>query len=428
MDASEFLKGHKLGEEYVDCSHVLSLFSSEMEKGLKGEKSSLKMIPTYVHRPGRLIKNESVIVMDAGGTNFRTCLVTFDEEGKPEISDFRKVAMPGSDRCVSADEFYSIFADNIERFMGRSERIGFCFSYAAEITADHDGIPLLYSKEIKAPETIGKPLGKNILSVIEERGYDVSNISLSVVNDTVATLLAAASESSVDASGYVGFILGTGTNTAYIENNENITKLNLPAGKQIINTESGSLDISLSDLDDGFTSTTNNPENYRLEKMISGAYIGPFCHYCISEAVKESVFSLEFIECFKNLKSLSTMDVGVYLGAPYNKSSALGAIVKNDRDAWSLYTILKAVVVRSAKLTALNIAGAALREKSEKNSPLHPILINADGTTFYKLPFLERYTRYFTDRILEKENSLFYRIINIDSSPIIGAAVSALSI
>lgn len=428
MNAGDFLKEHRLGEEYVDTSSVLSLFFSEMDKGLGGEKSSLKMIPTFVHRPAGVIKNESVIVMDAGGTNFRTCLVTFDEEGKPGISDFRKVQMPGSDRCVSADEFYSIFADNIERFMGKSDRIGFCFSYAAEITEGHDGIPLLFSKEIKAPETIGKPLGKNILSVLEKRGYDVSAIKLSVVNDTVATLLAAASESTVDASGYVGFILGTGTNTAYIEKNENIGKLNLPAGRQIINTESGSLDISLSDLDDGFTATTNSPAFYRLEKMISGAYIGPFCHYCVNEAVKENVFSLEFINAFNSLKTLSTMDVGVYLGAPYNGGSALGSIVKNDRDAWSLYSILKAVVVRSAKLTAINIASAALKQKSEKNSPLHPVLINADGTTFYKLPFLERYTRYFVDKILEKDNSLFYRIINIDSSPIIGAAVSALSI
>ncbi len=428
MKAVEFLKEHRLGEEYVDSNSVLSLFFSEMDKGLCGEKSSLKMIPTYARRPSELKRGENVIVMDAGGTNFRTCLVSFGDDGKPVISEFRKVAMPGFERCVSADEFYSIFADNIERFMGKSSRIGFCFSYAAEITEDHDGIPLLFSKEIKAPEAIGKPLGKNILSVLQKRGYDVSSYRISVVNDTVATLLAAAAESSVDASGYVGFILGTGTNTAYIEKNENIKKLNLSDGAQIINTESGSLDIALSDLDTGFTNTTNNPENYHLEKMISGAYIGPFCHYTLSQAVKENVFSLEFMDGFNKLKTLSTMDVGSYLGSPYNASSALGSIVTNDRDAWNLYIILKAIVVRSAKLTAINIASAALKEKSEKNSPLHPILINADGTTFYKLPFLERYTRLFTDEILERDNSLFYRIINIDSSPIIGAAVSALSI
>lgn len=427
MDAKEFLTNHRLGDEYVDEGEIISFFLKEMKRGLMGEESSLKMIPTYATGPKEVNKNEAVIVMDAGGTNFRTCLVSFDEEGKPVISDFRRVGMPGVEREVSADEFYSIFADNIERFMGKSTRIGFCFSYAAEITEDHDGIPLLYSKEIKAPETIGKPLMKNILSVLSKRGYDVSGMKYSVVNDTVATLLAAKSEGGIDASTYIGFILGTGTNTAYIEKNANIGKIALSDGAQIINTESGNLFVEINDLDSGFAATTNNPEAYHLEKMISGAYIGAFSHYVIAEAVKENVFSLEFMEGFKKIPSLSTMDTAVYLGSPYSSSTVLGSIVTNSRDASYLYTILKKIVVRSAKLTAINLTAAALMGCSS-SSPDHPVVINADGTTFYKLPFLERYTRYFLDKILEEENGIFYRIIKIESSPIIGAAISSLSL
>lgn len=428
MDSKEFLKKHRLGEEFVDIDWMLSHFRSEMEKGLSGEKSSLKMIPTYAGSPKEITRNRSVIVMDAGGTNFRTCLVSFDDDGKPSISDFRRVGMPGVDRTVGSDEFYSIFADNIERFMGKSDRIGFCFSYAAEITEGHDGIPLLYSKEIKAPETIGKPLGKNILSVLEKRGYDTSSLKISVVNDTVATLLAAKAESAVEGSSYVGFILGTGTNTAYVESNENIGKITLDAGEQIINTESGSFDIASSDLDTAFRNTTNDPGSYQFEKMISGAYIGSFSRFVINEAVKENVFSLDFISAFSKIESLSTTDVGVFLGAPYSKDTVLGAAVTNERDCISLYNILKAIVVRAAKLTAVNISAAALKGRKGDTSPLHPVVINADGTTFYKLPFLERYTRYFMDKILEDGNKTYYRLVNIDSSPIIGAAISALSI
>ena len=427
MDAREFLNNHRLGDEFVDSGEILGFFFSEMKKGLDGEESSLKMIPTYAGTPEKLLTGESVIVMDAGGTNFRTCLVTFDEEGKPVISDFKRVGMPGVEKEVSAEEFYSIFADSIERFMGKSGRIGFCFSYAAEITEDHDGIPLLFSKEVKAPETIGKPLGKNILAVLEKRGYDVSFIKLSVVNDTVATLLAAKAESAVEASSYVGFILGTGTNTAYIEKNGNIGKIALSDGNQIINTESGSLRIELTDLDKGFLQTTRDPNTYHMEKMISGAYLGPFCHYVISEAVKESVFSLDFAENFSTLDSLSTSDVGAFLGAPYNKENVLGKAAASDRDVTYLYTILKKIVVRAAKLTAINLTAAALKGGVE-SSPAHPVVINADGTTFYKLPFLERYTRYYLDKILEEENGCWYRMVNIDSSPIIGAAISALAL
>ncbi len=427
MDAKEFLANHSLGEEYVDSGKIISVFYSEMKKGLNGEESSLKMIPTYAQSPKILTKNESVIVMDAGGTNFRTCLVTFNNDGNPEITDFRRVGMPGVERQVSADEFYSIFADNIERFMGKSTRIGFCFSYAASITEDHDGIPILYSKEIKAPETIGKPLMKNILSVLKSRGHDVSDIKYSVVNDTVATLLAAKADGGIEAASYIGFILGTGTNTAYIEKNANIAKIALDDGDQIINTESGNLFVEINDLDRGFVATTNNPDSYHLEKMISGAYIGAFSHYVISEAARESVFSLEFMNAFSKIPSLSTSDVGAFLGSPYSRDTLLGAIATNERDVTSLYTILKKIVVRSAKLTAINLTSAALMG-CQSSSPLHPVVINADGTTFYKLPFLERYTRYFLDRILEEDNGMFYRIIKIESSPVIGAAISALSL
>ena len=65
-------------------------------------------------------------------------LVTFNN-GVAEISDFQKVGMPGAKKEVSKKEFFSILADNIQRFMGKSKKIGFCFSYAAEITPDHDG-------------------------------------------------------------------------------------------------------------------------------------------------------------------------------------------------------------------------------------------------------------------------------------------------
>ena len=427
MTAEEFLLKHRLGEEFVDENEVSSLFRSEMEKGLDGEKSSLKMIPTYARSPEKIPAGESVIVMDAGGTNFRTCIVTFNEEGKPEISDFQKTGMPGVDREVSCDEFYSIFASSIERFMGKSKRIGFCFSYAAEITADHDGIPLLFSKEVKAPGTIGKPLGKNILAVLKNRGYETSDVKISVVNDTVATLLAAQAEGGCEASAYVGFILGTGTNTAYVEKNCNIGKIALNEGEQIVNTESGSLKIELTDLDREFLLTTNDPSSYHLEKMISGAYIGSFAHYVLSKAVEDGVFSPAFSSGFGTVDHLSTMAMGAFILAPWDRNNPLGAIIYSDEDSKRLYKILKAVIVRAAKLTALNLASAVFKSGVE-TSPEHPVVINADGTTFYRLPFLERYTRLFLDRILEKENGIFYRIVNIDSSPIIGAAISALSL
>ena len=425
----EFLERHMLTASSVDADRTLDFILSEMEKGLAVENSSsLQMIPTYVSPDAEIVPGKSVIVMDAGGTNFRTCLVTFDDEKHPVISDFRKVGMPGVKEEVSAAEFYSILADNIERLIDKSDRIGFCFSYAASITEDHDGIPIVFSKEIKAPEVIGKPLGKNLLDELARRGHDVSKKKVAVVNDTVATLLAAKAERPDYASSYIGFILGTGTNTAYTEQNSRIGKIKLSEGREIINVESGCLAIELGDLDKEFVSGTKDPQKYWFEKKISGAYLGPFAAHVIEAAIKEGVLTSDFAERYRAIEPLNTTRMSHYLEFCHNPEYDLvKAVGDNEEDAAALYKILKAIIERAGKLTAINLTAAVLRS-GEGQNPRLPVVINADGTTFYKTAFLEFYTRLYLDELLEKKHGRYYEIVNIDNSPTLGAAIAGLAI
>ena len=85
-----FLAKWGMGSDSIDMEALLGKFRQEMESGLKqGGTSSLKMIPTYTQVEGEVKKGEPVIVIDAGGTNLRTCLVTFDENGIARIEDFK---------------------------------------------------------------------------------------------------------------------------------------------------------------------------------------------------------------------------------------------------------------------------------------------------------------------------------------------------
>lgn len=426
MDAYDFLKRHGLRAEDVDSDKVLDFFSSEMKRGLEGKESSLAMIATYTEAGNDIPDGESVIVMDAGGTNFRTCLVTFND-GVAEISDFQKVGMPGAKKEVTKKEFFSILADNIERFMGKSKKIGFCFSYAAEITPDHDGIPLMFSKEIKAPEVIGKRIGKELLSELSSRGYDTEGMTVSIVNDTVATLLAAKAAYKGDASTYIGFILGTGTNTAYVERNSNIKKLTLSEGSQIINVESGCLKLELSEIDAEFMKTTKDSNAYHLEKKISGAYLGPFTLFVLKKAAKEGVFSSQSAENLSGMNDLETKDVGVFLREAGDFSNPLSFFSANKEDARNAYIIMRSIVERSGKLTALNLTAAVIAS-GEGEDPRRPVVINADGTTFYKTCFLEDYVKEYLDQILWKKEGKVCQIVSIDNSPTIGAAIAGLCI
>ena len=100
-----------------------------------------------------------------------------------------------------------------------------------------------------------------------------------LLNDTVATLLAGRAEASGRRfDSYIGFILGTGTNTAYVEQNNNINKAkDLDADKsQIINVESGGFGKApRGKIDKAFDAASVSPGVNIFEKMISGAYIGP---------------------------------------------------------------------------------------------------------------------------------------------------------
>ena len=424
-----FLAGNNLLAEQIDDEQLLSFFMSEMDKGLKGEPSSLAMIPTYVREVDKVPAGEKVIVLDAGGTNFRTCLVSFDKDGKPGMEDFRKVGMPGVKSEVSKAEFFSILADNVERFIDKCDRIGFCFSYAAEITEDHDGLPIVFSKEIKAPEVIGQPVARCLLQELEKRGHDVSKKKYSVVNDTVATLLACKAGYRDPSSGSIGFILGTGTNTAYSEKIANIGKISSSGNEtMIINVESGNLDLRLGSADESFFAKTKNPDVYHFEKMISGAYIGPFAQHVIQLACEDGVFSSEFVRRFSTVENLTTTQMSNYLEMCHNKDYVLVRCVDgNENDAAALWLILRSVIERASKLTALNLSAAVLRTDAGV-SPRYPVIVNADGTTFYKTEFMLEYTRYYLHEFLEKKHGRFTKLIRIDDSPALGAAIAGLSV
>jgi len=129
-----------------DINAVIDAMTYDMEEGLlrdpvnpPGQGPSLDMIPTWAVPPESAPKNKSVIVIDAGGTNFRSCLVTFDEAGVPTISDMKKTAMPGTDREYGKKEFFETIASFLDHLKNRATRIGFCFSYAMSITPEGDG-------------------------------------------------------------------------------------------------------------------------------------------------------------------------------------------------------------------------------------------------------------------------------------------------
>ncbi len=399
-----FLEKHSLAESSINIDSICNYFISEMKAGLEKQPSSLAMINSYCNPVKQVPSGEKVIVIDAGGTNLRTCLISFDENGNSIIEKFKKTDMPGIGLEISAKDFFSVFANETERIISESDRIGFCFSYAAEILPDHDGVPLSLSKEINAPEVVGKKLGKELLSELSNRGFDVSKKKIIILNDTVSTLLAGISKvQELGCEGCIGFILGTGTNTAYIE------------GKTIINEESGALDLTLGDIDEKFLSSTLDPNRYRFEKMISGKYLGPGCLFVLKAAQEEGLISSRTLLP----ETLRSADISSFIN---NEDSKL--VVEDKEDRNTIEELIKAYIRRISKLVAANLAASILKTEYGKKKP---VLINADGSTFYLVPGLKEQTESYLSSFLQEKgrSAVFTQIAN---SPAIGSAIGALSI
>lgn len=427
----EFLFKWKIHPDCIDIKACCNAFLTAMENGLAGKESSLKMIPTYIELCEEIPAEEPVIVLDAGGTNFRTCIVTFDDSLKPEISAFTKSGMPGVKQEVTSKQFFQLLGDQVEPIINGGNRIGFCFSYAAKITPEKDGILLHFSKEIKAPEVKGQLVGASLLKDLADRGCHVKDKKLVLLNDTVATLLAGkAAAAGKKYSGYIGFILGTGTNTSYVELNKNISEVKDPelhSGKQIINIESGGFDFHSSEFDTMFFNTTKEPDIYHFEKMISGAYLGPFAKLVLTEACKAGLFSDVFNQKFFAIQEFTTIIMDDFLHNPQDPDTTIARCCATELDGYNAYKILDAVIARAAKLTAANLAATVLKSGSG-DDPRYPVCINADGTTYYKTHNLKKYTESYVYQFLQEQEKRYVEFVQIQDSPVLGAAIAGLSL
>lgn len=427
MDIKTWLKEQMIAPEAYDADVLLASFLEEMEKGLNGEASSLSMIPAYVDTTDVVPPRKSVAVIDSGGTNLRICTAQFNEAGEIELSNFSKQPMPGRDHEISAAEFYRVLADALEPMKDDFDHIGFCFSYPALITPEFDGRLLHWTKEIKIPELVGMHVGNGLIHTLEERG--ITGKKVVILNDTVAALLAGLAQGkAVNASSYVGFILGTGTNTAYVERNENVGKLDgyLDGGSQVVNVESGGFSaFRRGPLDRKLDERSENPGGHLFEKAISGVYMGSIALELLQALASEQVFSAGGGAALSIMKDLSTIHIDNLTAGNGRDTGVLGSEAFTEDDREIMKTVFTAVIDRTALLTAVNILAVVIKSGYGQD-PARPVCVNIDGSTYYKTFRLADKVQAHLVEML-KVRGLHIRCIQVDDAPVVGAAIAGLT-
>jgi hexokinase len=444
QEISDFAHFYGFHYDSLDPVSLMRDVLNHMERGLRGERSSLPMIPSYISPVSHVPAGKTVLALDAGGTNLRASLVRFDEQGKAVAQETQKVPMPGTQGRLSADQFFDqialVTAPLLEKAGSAVGGIGFTFSYPMTITEDADGIPMTFSKELDIPEVTGKPVGRGLREALARRGLKFSG-PIVMLNDTVATLLSGVVEIPADGEEekgddkygvpggpVIGLILGTGFNTAYPE--KSIPKIGFESPvPQIVVCETGTFGIACQGiLDREYDATTKNPGAYTLEKATSGAYLGPLTLHILKQAVKDGVLSFKRSAELLDMQTLQTRDLNYFRHHPLAAEGPLGGIIGLD-EADALAAILyiaQIITERGAMLSAAVVAAGVERVRTGYEG-YSPVRVAVEGTTYMIYKGMRTALESWLHFMLSSGKPRSYVVAPVEQASLFGAAVAALS-
>lgn len=397
---------------------ILADFRDEMQRGLAGEGTLPMLVSPFPMRT-QPPTNCDVPAFDVGGTNVRSARVCFDARGKATIQNILRGRMPGSQGLVDKAAFYKALCDVLQPNIRENETMGYCFSYPAT----NDGKLLFWTKGIQAPEIPGTNVIDGLTEALEAAG--TSGCKLRILNDTVAALLAACTqrvEFRNNCAGYVGFILGTGTNTAYGERGRAITKhpeLD-PDTLYPVNCESGNFTrFPRSRFDDIYEAESGNGKGV-WERCFSGVHLGPLGTIILREAAKAGLLSPGVSDTVRS-RTFTNPELDDFCSG---KKPDLFPCSADEADL--ICKLVRPIFVRAARFAAINVAAAALQAADANGKHSGTFQINIDGSTFWKtscVPFLHLFNEQLISFL--RPRSFTSRIIHIDDAPLLGAALAA---
>ena len=388
----DFLEAHGMEPERVDPKREAALMLEDMRRGLAGEKSDMPMIPTYLSNDAQLPLGRSVAVIDAGGTNFRSALVRFEEDGC-HVSELSKCRMPGVGEPCTWEEFISFVADRIEPLMGRAESIGFCFSYSADITPDMDGRVIRIDKEVVVTGSEGKLIGASLRAELERRGI----------------------------TGFIGQVSGTGTNTCVSLPERLIGKLGSSEERgMIINMEAGLYTgIPRGSFDLMLDSASNNPGLKAFEKLTAGVYLGQLCRLMLIAAADEGLISRAAGDGARQLEDIDSSIIDAW--SCMERGELLGGA---ETDLAFASRLSRALFKRSARGMCTDLLALAMLTGAGKSAD-KPLCVLAEGSLVQK----SRIYRPELERLLEeygREAGVHFVLKVGQETTLPGAAAAAL--
>lgn len=423
----EFLNQYGMHPMCIDFEACKKAFIADMKNGLTGKHSSLLMIPSYLSAAGAAKEGETAIAVDIGGTNLRIALTEF-RDGKIHILDSSESQVPGLKKEITKETFFGEIADRLRPIINESNRIGICFSHAAEILPNRDGRLISFSKEIRVSDSEGMEITKELSKTLYEREFCVLKKYV-LLNDTTAVLLGGAASAGHAYDSYIGFVLGTGKNLCYVEKTDELKKVggDYPYDTMIVNAESGYFSrVPIGVIDKELDSSTVNPGVHVLEKMTSGRYLGLLILLSLQKAASDGLLSDRTSAEIRALKYLPLSEISSFLADKID-GNILSERCKTEEDRIVFYTVADRIIERAAKLSVMSVA-AVIEKTDVGRRPEKSVCIVAEGSTFHKLfTFKDKFNDY-TQRYINEKQGRYCHVEKIEDATLLGTSFAALII
>ena len=395
-------------------------FKKAIECGLNGGKSPLLMLPSYIGQPSGK-ESGTFLAVDMGGTNIRVAKFDIDHRKITKLAEI-SASLKSNDGSydyttskTTAVELFDYIADKIAQIVAPGEKysLGHTFSFPTKQHDINNATLIMWMKEISVTGVVGENPNQLLREALKRKNLDI--IPCAILNDTVGTLLVAACQY---AEADIATILGTGHNTCYVEPNHPLT------GKpMIVNMEAANFDWELpfTEYDDILDAASNKPGGARLEKMVSGAYLGELVRVIICKVGEEGLI-------FKNNNSWKPLLLGKYS----LQSKEISEFIQNmdyikerftcsNDDAETIRFISMLVSKRSARLAAGTYIGTMLHIDPNVK---HQHMVAVDGSIYEKMPGFKAELRKALDEALgSQSDQIIIKLIKDGSGA--GAAVAA---
>ncbi len=421
-----------------EIKRIMERFHREMEKGLAGERSSLKMIPAYVDRPTGKEKGK-FIALDLGGTNFR--ILELELKGGGRMSEPKAMSFVLYKKHITgrAEDFFGFISNCVKTFLrkrkisaGQKRSLGFTFSFPIRQTAIASGSLINWTKGFSAKGVVGEDVVRLLrISLLRHR---IHNIEISALaNDTVGTLAAKSYE---DKACDTGVILGTGTNACYVEEMSKIRKWHGFRSKDahmIINIEWGNFNkLKQNSYDRELDERSYNPGQQILEKMVSGMYLGEVVRLVLVDFIeKQLLFKGVESPILRKGHSFKSQDVSL-VESDDSKGlrniefllNKLNISRSTPEERMLVKKICEIVSTRAARISATAIV-SVVTKMDPKVSRRHTVAI--DGSVYEKHPHFAKRMHDCLQEILGKKASRIKMVLAKDGSGKGAAVIAAVA-